>query len=241
MLLLGDSGRVQCASPLPLASRRADAQPPPPTTTQPALSRAEWASPACSCASPTMSSQTASSPLSGAPRTRCRRCRRRRRRRCLAPPSAPPSRRIDFKVKIMPVDGKRVKLQIWDTAGQERFRTITTGMPAAAAACLRRRRRRRTLTYLAPAPLLARPRSVLQGSPRDPVRVRRHRRGVVRGRAPLAAQPGGERGRRRRVRAQDAGGQQGARSRRATPSPVPLSSRRRLRLRRSTARRRRAA
>jgi len=35
---------------------------------------------------------------------------------------------IDFKVKTIDVDGKRVKLQIWDTAGQERFRTITTGL-----------------------------------------------------------------------------------------------------------------
>ena len=33
---------------------------------------------------------------------------------------------IDFKVKIIDIDGKKVKLQIWDTAGQERFRTITT-------------------------------------------------------------------------------------------------------------------
>eukprot|EP00636_Phaeomonas_parva_P007046 CAMPEP_0118869300 /NCGR_PEP_ID=MMETSP1163-20130328/12684_1 /TAXON_ID=124430 /ORGANISM="Phaeomonas parva, Strain CCMP2877" /LENGTH=254 /DNA_ID=CAMNT_0006804179 /DNA_START=26 /DNA_END=791 /DNA_ORIENTATION=+ len=32
---------------------------------------------------------------------------------------------IDFKVKMIAVNGKRVKLQIWDTAGQERFRTIT--------------------------------------------------------------------------------------------------------------------
>jgi Ras-related protein Rab-8A len=33
---------------------------------------------------------------------------------------------IDFKIKNIQLDGKRVKLQIWDTAGQERFRTITT-------------------------------------------------------------------------------------------------------------------
>lgn len=33
---------------------------------------------------------------------------------------------IDFKVKTIDLEGKRVRLQIWDTAGQERFRTITT-------------------------------------------------------------------------------------------------------------------
>jgi len=33
---------------------------------------------------------------------------------------------IDFKVRTVELDGRRVKLQIWDTAGQERFRTITT-------------------------------------------------------------------------------------------------------------------
>mmetsp|Transcript_12209 Transcript_12209/g.18195 ORF Transcript_12209/g.18195 Transcript_12209/m.18195 type:complete len:222 (+) Transcript_12209:64-729(+) len=33
---------------------------------------------------------------------------------------------IDFKIRIIEIDGKRIKLQIWDTAGQERFRTITT-------------------------------------------------------------------------------------------------------------------
>ncbi|XP_060529368.1 ras-related protein Rab-43 [Cylas formicarius] len=32
---------------------------------------------------------------------------------------------VDFSMKTVMVDGKRVKLQIWDTAGQERFRTIT--------------------------------------------------------------------------------------------------------------------
>ncbi|KAG6762135.1 hypothetical protein POTOM_032620 [Populus tomentosa] len=36
---------------------------------------------------------------------------------------------IDFKIRTIELDGKRIKLQIWDTAGQERFRTITTGKP----------------------------------------------------------------------------------------------------------------
>lgn len=34
---------------------------------------------------------------------------------------------IDFKIRTVDIDGKRIKLQIWDTAGQERFRTITSG------------------------------------------------------------------------------------------------------------------
>ncbi|KAJ8948120.1 hypothetical protein NQ318_008473 [Aromia moschata] len=32
---------------------------------------------------------------------------------------------VDFSMKTVIIDGKKVKLQIWDTAGQERFRTIT--------------------------------------------------------------------------------------------------------------------
>ena len=32
---------------------------------------------------------------------------------------------IDFKIKIIDLQGKLIKLQIWDTAGQERFKTIT--------------------------------------------------------------------------------------------------------------------
>lgn len=33
---------------------------------------------------------------------------------------------IDFKIKTIELQGKKIKLQIWDTAGQERFQTITT-------------------------------------------------------------------------------------------------------------------
>merc|ERR1719473_2090195 len=32
---------------------------------------------------------------------------------------------VDFKVKVLTVNRKKVKLTIWDTAGQERFRTLT--------------------------------------------------------------------------------------------------------------------
>lgn len=33
---------------------------------------------------------------------------------------------VDFKVKHLEVNSKRVKLTVWDTAGQERFRTLTS-------------------------------------------------------------------------------------------------------------------
>lgn len=32
---------------------------------------------------------------------------------------------VDFTVRTMDIDGKKVKMQVWDTAGQERFRTLT--------------------------------------------------------------------------------------------------------------------
>jgi len=32
---------------------------------------------------------------------------------------------VDFKTKIINIEGKRMKIQIWDTAGQEKFRSIT--------------------------------------------------------------------------------------------------------------------
>lgn len=33
---------------------------------------------------------------------------------------------VDFRVKYLDVEGKRIKLAVWDTAGQERFRTLTS-------------------------------------------------------------------------------------------------------------------
>jgi small GTP-binding protein len=32
---------------------------------------------------------------------------------------------IDFKLKMLPIGDKKIKLQIWDTAGQERYETLT--------------------------------------------------------------------------------------------------------------------
>jgi Ras-related protein Rab-1A len=43
---------------------------------------------------------------------------------------------VDFKLKNISVEEKRVKLQIWDTAGQERFRTITTSYYKGAQAIM---------------------------------------------------------------------------------------------------------
>ncbi|GLT25745.1 hypothetical protein SLA2020_008550 [Shorea laevis] len=43
---------------------------------------------------------------------------------------------IDYKTKIIELDGKRIKLQLWDTAGQERFLTITRNYYAAARGIL---------------------------------------------------------------------------------------------------------
>ncbi|KAM3588162.1 uncharacterized protein V6R79_022976 [Siganus canaliculatus] len=32
---------------------------------------------------------------------------------------------VDFSVRTVEIEGKKIKMQVWDTAGQERFRTIT--------------------------------------------------------------------------------------------------------------------
>ena len=43
---------------------------------------------------------------------------------------------VDFKLKNIEIDNKKIKLQIWDTAGQERFKTITTSYYKGAHAIL---------------------------------------------------------------------------------------------------------
>ena len=43
---------------------------------------------------------------------------------------------VDFKIKTIDIQNKRVKLQIWDTAGQERFRPITSCYFRGAHGCL---------------------------------------------------------------------------------------------------------
>ena len=48
---------------------------------------------------------------------------------------------IDFKIRTVEIEGKKIKLQIWDTAGQERFRTITTAYYRGAMVRERERER----------------------------------------------------------------------------------------------------
>ena len=43
---------------------------------------------------------------------------------------------VDFKLKNIEIDNRKIKLQIWDTAGTERFRTITTSYYKGAHAIL---------------------------------------------------------------------------------------------------------
>ena len=59
---------------------------------------------------------------------------------------------VDFKNKIVEVDGKRIRLNLWDTAGQERFRTVTKGMSLVAPRATWTRYRPDSRTVLAPPP-----------------------------------------------------------------------------------------
>ncbi|XP_037370314.1 ras-related protein Rab-19 isoform X2 [Talpa occidentalis] len=43
---------------------------------------------------------------------------------------------VDFTVRSLNIDGKKVKMQVWDTAGQERFRTITQSYYRSAHAAI---------------------------------------------------------------------------------------------------------
>nr|XP_004661224.1 ras-related protein Rab-19 [Jaculus jaculus] len=43
---------------------------------------------------------------------------------------------VDFTVRSLEIDGKKVKMQVWDTAGQERFRTITQSYYRSAHAAV---------------------------------------------------------------------------------------------------------
>ncbi|CAO2603250.1 Ras-related protein Rab-19 [Lemmus lemmus] len=43
---------------------------------------------------------------------------------------------VDFTVRSLEIDGKKVKMQVWDTAGQERFRTITQSYYRSAHAAI---------------------------------------------------------------------------------------------------------
>ncbi|KAM6202236.1 ras-related protein Rab-19 [Rhynchocyon petersi] len=43
---------------------------------------------------------------------------------------------VDFTVRSLEIEGKKVKMQVWDTAGQERFRTITQSYYRSAHAAV---------------------------------------------------------------------------------------------------------
>ncbi|XP_037693422.1 ras-related protein Rab-19 [Choloepus didactylus] len=43
---------------------------------------------------------------------------------------------VDFTVRSLEINGKKVKMQVWDTAGQERFQTITQSYYRSAHAAI---------------------------------------------------------------------------------------------------------
>ena len=43
---------------------------------------------------------------------------------------------VDFMIRVIEINSKKIKLQIWDTAGQERFRTITASYYRGASGIL---------------------------------------------------------------------------------------------------------
>eukprot|EP00759_Apiculatamorpha_spiralis_P029525 PhF_6_TR31705/c0_g1_i2/m.46653/K07880/RAB4B; Ras-related protein Rab-4B len=43
---------------------------------------------------------------------------------------------VEFGAKVVPLQGKRIKLQVWDTAGQERYRSVTRSYYRGAVGCL---------------------------------------------------------------------------------------------------------
>mmetsp|Transcript_530 Transcript_530/g.1698 ORF Transcript_530/g.1698 Transcript_530/m.1698 type:complete len:249 (-) Transcript_530:16-762(-) len=125
---------------------------------------------------------------------------------------------VDFKVKMVETDGKKVKLTLWDTAGQERFRTLTSSRVDRAAispvgpdfaTCFKRTAPALSTLQKSAEPVLVRPRSqVLPRRPRRHPRVRRDAARHVRRAAEVARRGGCSRpGRRRRGR-QAAGRQQ---------------------------------
>ncbi|KAL2481341.1 Ras-related protein RABC2a [Abeliophyllum distichum] len=75
--------------------------------------------------SPTSHVKTSTSVVTGG----CPRLKLRPRLSCF--PSG-----VDFKIKLLTVGGKKVKLTIWDTAGQERFRTLTSSYYRGAQAII---------------------------------------------------------------------------------------------------------
>lgn len=43
---------------------------------------------------------------------------------------------VDFKMKLVKVDGRTIKMQVWDTAGQERFKSISNAYLRNAHGCI---------------------------------------------------------------------------------------------------------